>query len=767
MMMNICSVTYHLDGLTTSASNYVFKGSAFNASFVGDTGKQLLPNTVKVTMDGVDVTNTAFDLEDNTVKIANVTGAIEIEAKGAAIASGYEPLQYIHCVVRASQPGINLGFPPTEKTKIYTEFKVTGGTKGYLLSHPTFSQGNSYCALHVNGTPQTVFRWNNLSTSGFSPVIPNNKDVSVTIDKGTLKMSWEGQTEVVKTLANDTPFTGNKNLTIFGNTTSVDTGGTLGHVYCYKHWEDDVLTHDFIPARRVSDGLVGLLDIVNNTFKHRSGSSLWVAPYIPFPAALENCTGTMLSSKEASGGIALNTNVINSVAVIGSIWQCKLTPDDGYTFNNADFQVILNGTNVTNTVATYNNITDEWTITLTAHWNDDISIVATAAVASTYSVVLTGNDVNSNISQIGNGQSATIVLTGTNGKQVLPDSVSVVMKNTDLTSTSYDLENETIQITNATGNVIISSICESVDAAYKPISYISTRVGQVSGNMISTPYYPNSNTKLVMDVDLIQTTYALLFAVKNPNTAPSASAPQFYFWPRITTTNTYSFAWGSANQSATSTAAGRMLLGKRTTVTCDKGTFRYTNTSNATRTQTLNGGTWDLAGTSYNLKLFSYINSASSNGGYASNGKIYRTTISENDVTLYDYIPVIRVSDGFPALYDLVSGDVRVTNGTNYITPYVNVTRTMTGCTSAMLSANNTGYDTKAVYGKTWSCKFTPSTNYTFNDSTAVFTVLINSVDETTNVATYDSATDTWTVTLTAHWGDTIAITATAIETTT
>ena len=381
-----------------------------------------------------------------------------------------------------------------------------------------------------------------------------------------------------------------------------------------------------------------------------------------------------------------------------------------------------------------------------------------------YTVTLNGTDVTSNISQVIAGQSATITLSGTTGKQVLPDSVIVTMGGTDITSTAYNLETGNIDISNITGNIIIDSVSATIDSAYKPVKYIATRANQAAGNMISTTYYPNSDTKLVMDVEIVQVTYSMLFSVKNPNTAPSASAPQFYFWPRMTTTTNYALAWGSARQTATSTTAGRMITGQRTIFTCDKGKFIYTNNAGSTRNQTLSGGTWDLAGTSYNLKFFGY-NLTGSNGGYSLGGKIYRATASEDDVNKIDYVPVIRLSDGRPALYDLVGQEATITQDGNYITPYIEIARTLTNCTHTQLSATDTGATNKAVYGKTWSSKFTPSTDYTFNDSSAVFTIEINGVDKTNDVATYDSTTDEWTVTLVGHWNDTITITAIAVST--
>ena len=384
-----------------------------------------------------------------------------------------------------------------------------------------------------------------------------------------------------------------------------------------------------------------------------------------------------------------------------------------------------------------------------------------------YNVTLNGTDVTSNISQVTAGQSATITLSGTTGKQVLPDSVKVSMGGVDITNTAYNLETGNIDISNATGNISIDSISAIIDSAYKPLAYINAP-RRLNSNVLSTiNYYPNSNTKLEMDVNItLVSGNSLLYSIKNPNTAPSASAPQFYFWSRISNSNAYSFAWGSKKQDMTSTTAGRIKTGERIKFTCDKGTFTYTNQAGSTRTQTLNGGTW-AESTNY-LRFFGY-GTNDSNTNYAFYGTFYNAIISENDVVLRNYVPVKKISDGTCGIYDIINQFYRGNN--NWIGPYLKINRTIENCSQSMLPSTYTtlvtpgGYDVKAVYGETWSCKFTPSTDYTFNDASAVFTIEINGVDKTSDVATYDSTTDEWTVSLVAHWNDTITITATAVST--
>ena len=56
IMRSICNVTFNLDGLTTSAPNKVMLGTPYTVSFTEIDNKQLIPSSVVINMDGVDIT---------------------------------------------------------------------------------------------------------------------------------------------------------------------------------------------------------------------------------------------------------------------------------------------------------------------------------------------------------------------------------------------------------------------------------------------------------------------------------------------------------------------------------------------------------------------------------------------------------------------------------------------------------------------------------------------------------------------------------------
>ena len=367
------NVTFNLDGLTTSANTKVSPGSSYTASFTPDTGKQLIPASVKVTMGGTDITEDVYDFETNQIKISSVTSTISVTAKAITVSSEYTLLPYIYYISRGAYPGIDLGFKATEKTKIFADFLMTGGTREYVLPEYNVSRTGTHYFGYWIYSSKSYFGWGGSSTN-FTPAIPWNVRANVTIDKGLLTFNYEGDnTTYSKDLSSDITFTGTGNLCIFGNRRTSYSGGTLGKIYRYKHWEDDVLQRDFVPAVN-SSGVTGMLNILDETIfrtpPYLADNNVVVEPSIILSRTLTNCTASKTIDRTGSA----------TIAVIGKTWICNFVPSSGYTFNSDDavFQVTINNEDVTSDVAVYNSTTDSYTVTLVAHWNDTINVTATA-----------------------------------------------------------------------------------------------------------------------------------------------------------------------------------------------------------------------------------------------------------------------------------------------------------------------------------------------------------------------------------------------------
>ena len=370
-------VTYTLDGVTTDGSNKALESHSFTTTLTPENGKTLLQNTVRVIMGDYEVTDSCYNFETNIITIDNVTDNIEITAEAVTISStlldAYDIVTYIGVVKKDASPGIKFtSIQPTQNTKISTSLRMWGVGRR-MISYPGGDASTSAFLAVGDVSGVGKFCWNKKMTNAshkFATYVQKRFDLIC--DKGnfsvqckTLNLSQTSNMHV-----DGETFTGT-NLTLMGNTTSTSDGAMYGDIYELIHWSDNVLINRYVPARRKSDNKVGMLDIYGSGGFALKNNYSWLAPYIRATNTYTNCTLTKLGSSDSG----LQTSM-----TIGKVWQYKYAPSTGYTFNdaNAVFTVMVNDVDVTSTAAVYDSSTDSWTVTLTAHWNDEISIIATA-----------------------------------------------------------------------------------------------------------------------------------------------------------------------------------------------------------------------------------------------------------------------------------------------------------------------------------------------------------------------------------------------------
>lgn len=339
--------------------------------------------------------------------------------------------------------------------------------------------------------------------------------------------------------------------------------------------------------------------------------------------------------------------------------------------------------------------------------------------------------------------SFTATLIPESGKQVLYTSVKVVMGEVDITDDSYDFETNTIKISSVTDNVSITAIGATVPSEYKVIPWIY-HVG--SNSPIAISYYPNNNTTMKMDVKVRNySNNEVLFGTYNYSTKPS-----FAFFTKFLTQDRSAYFY--YQDSIGGTSANRIGNGIRQIVEVNKNKITYTNKNNTRTTLIVNStGTF----TTPNTRALALGGLTTT---YRCRCDIYRTTIKEEDVDVVDLVPVERVADGLFGLYDVVNGTAYIKTRAQWLGTYVGITRNLTNCTQTALGSSHVA---AALFWENWESKFTADSGYTFNGGT--FQVMVNGVDVTSDCTTYDSTDDSWSVSLVAHWKDTIIITATAV----
>ena len=186
-----------------------------------------------------------------------------------------------------------------------------------------------------------------------------------------------------------------------------------------------------------------------------------------------------------------------------------------------------------------------------------------------------------------------------------------------------------------------------IPSEYTVVEYI----GNTSNSYILTDYVPNTNTKIVMDINAHQGTAAwqTIFGARDA-VYPGGNEYAFFsrcdsdykFYPRITG-NTYTYMVGTYDERITVTIDGTLITVEKE----DHTSYSYTQSGS-------------LANLSNAMTIFALHNGNSI--GDAGIIDLYSFKIYENNALVKQYIPCYRNSDVVIGLYETVNG-VFYTNG--------------------------------------------------------------------------------------------------------
>lgn len=352
-------------------------------------------------------------------------------------------------------------------------------------------------------------------------------------------------------------------------------------------------------------------------------------------------------------------------------------------------------------------------------------------------------------------QSCNISFIEDSGKQLLPSTVVVRMGGTDITEDVFNVENNTIQIPAVTGNVQVNAKAQYIDSTILSnydLLYCITPITLSTKPGFNLGYKATNNTKY--HTEFKNTGGSITYILGE--VAKTYTSGCCYICHRV---NTSYFLWNSVRNTFTPKLSN--ITNHRTYITMDKGLLTYTweGISEIYTKDARQDPVVEFTSAA-NATIFGNYNSVGDGGA---RGLVFLYEHYEDDVLINNFLPARRKSDGAYGLLDILTNAFKVPYGNNvWITQYIAPTFNLNNCTTSILSGKSSGDKTHAVIGETWSIKITPTANYTFRDSSSVLHVLVNGDNISDNVATYDSTTDSWTVTLIAHWGDTIDITANA-----
>lgn len=190
---------------------------------------------------------------------------------------------------------------------------------------------------------------------------------------------------------------------------------------------------------------------------------------------------------------------------------------------------------------------------------------------------------------------------------------------------------------------------DNVPGEYTVVEYI----GNTSASYILTDYIPNTNTKIVADMNVHRGTasWQTIFGARddvypggNEYALFSRVNNDYHFYPRITG-NSYDYMTGTYDERITV-----MIEGNVVTVTKeDQTSYSYTQSGS-------------LSNLANPITIFALHNG--NNVGDAGLLELYSFKVYENDTLLKNYVPCYRTSDDVIGLYETIDGVFYTNRGT-------------------------------------------------------------------------------------------------------
>ena len=202
--------------------------------------------------------------------------------------------QYIDSGILPSENiGFEIDFTPhndMNRTTARTIFgsRTTWKSNGYQLT--TYTEGSLNGGHFLFGTNNTA------SLIRHSAYMQKDVRCQISFLNGVFKSANGNETNIQGTFSNV-----NKNIYLFGCIENRPFELSTTTLYRLKFYDNNVLVRDFIPCYRNSDNVVGLYDLVNNTFYTNQGTGLFT-----YGQMQETITTKLLFS-----GVVKNTGNIN------------------------------------------------------------------------------------------------------------------------------------------------------------------------------------------------------------------------------------------------------------------------------------------------------------------------------------------------------------------------------------------------------------------------------------------------------------------------
>lgn len=271
-----------------------------------------------------------------------------------ALPSGYTQLQYItdngssyiYDSTATGFGGASIRWNATSNWQWNFDIQITSAKNNYILGEDNASISQTELACYVNSSGTAVFGWDDAYMT-LANAAPVNKRVTLTIDWNYVQCSTSGSagntayrfmsTNTSSTsMSNDSSEGGGGGVLFAQQQRSFSTSvGFTGIIYGVTQYIDKVLKTNLVPAKRDSDGAVGLYDTLKNNFFASSGAAFTAGPPVSYVITV---TASPTQGGTVTGGGTLSAN---------STTTLNATPNAGYKFVGWT----LNGTQVSSSTS--------------------------------------------------------------------------------------------------------------------------------------------------------------------------------------------------------------------------------------------------------------------------------------------------------------------------------------------------------------------------------------------------------------------------------
>lgn len=223
---------------------------------------------------------------NEAVTVEQLARAIGVPAPAPPLPSGYTRLEYIESDGRQY---IDTGVKPDSTMRVKASFDPVSTKDTFIFgARPSWNSSDLFVLLHAASPDSLRDDWGNEKTSVPRSSVPISGTIDV--DKNANETTFNGSYVVTH---GELTWSGTSNLYVFScNENGVAKQPTKARVRSFDMWKSGEKVRGLVPARRASDGAVGMYDTVAGAFLANSGTGA-------FKAGPEVATATVNGAEDA------------------------------------------------------------------------------------------------------------------------------------------------------------------------------------------------------------------------------------------------------------------------------------------------------------------------------------------------------------------------------------------------------------------------------------------------------------------------------------